>query len=561
MGKLVEYVLGGPETPAMPDMNAAAERTAQSNLEMAKYVTSQNRIDQDTPFGSMTYTNSGGFDQAGYDAAMEAYQNSYQPGTQKGGYWKTTGNGGDQGYDREWVETGGNGGTYGLPEPNRDDFTLPDKWTQTTTLTPELQAALDSQLAMQQGRSDIALGLMPQAEEAITTPIDYDSMQQWSTAPETSQFESYNSAPTLQGMGDAPDLQTRLRTDNLQDVNALSRNDITDMPQFDQNYVNMVKNQTLDYMRPDMQAKEQALEANLAAQGLRPGSEAYDRAKRRLADQQSRDEYNALRLGMDQGNTMYRNQMAANNQLFGQRRDVFNSELAANQNQFGQNQAAGQFRNASLSAQNQMNMGNRGFNNQNALAIDQAGFRNNQAANALKERAYNQQMQNSAFNNQVRQSQIAEAIQRQQVPLNNMNALMNGQQVSMPNMPAFNQAQRAQAAQYLNAGQMQYNADLQAQQMNNASANSFMNGAFQLGGQLGGAYLGNPMAFSDRRLKTNIQKLGQKNGFNWYRFSYLGSDLVHEGVMADEIKKIKPEAVVRHQNGYDMVNYAMLGVQ
>jgi len=36
---------------------------------------------------------------------------------------------------------------------------------------------------------------------------------------------------------------------------------------------------------------------------------------------------------------------------------------------------------------------------------------------------------------------------------------------------------------------------------------------------------------------------------------------VHEGVMADEIKKIKPEAVVRHQNGYDMVNYAMLGVQ
>ena len=536
---------GKGSAPPTPDFQSLADMQAKSSMDVTQYQTHANRPTINTPYGTQSWEVNRDFDQAGWDAAQQAYMDSYVGPTE--GYYKQAGPGGDQGYEQVWVP--GKEGTYTMEAPNREDFYGPEQWTMNTELTPEAQKALDSQMAMQQGRSDIALGLMPQAQEAITTPIDYDSMQSWSSAPTSSDFQSYENqvnlsnapdvanlqsytgTPDLQNIGNAPELQKNLRTDNLQDVNALTRNDITDMPQFDQNYVNMVKNQTLDYMRPDMQAEEQALEAKLAAQGLRPGSEAYDRAMRRLADQQSRDEYNALRLGMDQGNTMYRNQMAANNQLFGQRRDVFNSELAANRNQFGQNQAVGQFRNAALSAQNQMNLANLGFNNQNALALDQAGFRNRQQANdiqntlynqrfqnnafnnqnqlsmdslnrqdnayanALKQQTFDQQMQNAGFNNQVRQGQIAEAIQRQQVPLNNINALMNGQQVSMPNMPAFNQAQRAQAAQYLNAGQMQYNADLQAQQMNNASANSFMNGAFQLGGTLGGAYLGNPAAF------------------------------------------------------------------
>ena len=465
--------------PATPDFQALADMQAKSSMDVTQYQTHANRPTINTPYGTQSWEVNRNFDQAGFDAAQQAYQDSYFAPTE-GYYSSGSGSIGDQGSEGSWVE--GTPGGYGMEAPNRDDFYGPEQWTMNTELTPEAQKALDSQMAMQQGRSDIALGLMPQAEEAITTPIDYDSMQQWSTAPETSQFESYNSAPTLQGMGDAPDLQTRLRTDNLQDVNALSRNDITDMPQFDQNYVNMVKNQTLDYMRPDMQAKEQALEANLAAQGLRPGSEAYDRAKRRLADQQSRDEYNALRLGMDQGNTMYRNQMAANNQLFGQKRDVFNSELAANKNQFGQNLASGTFRNDALKTENAMNMANRGFNNQNSLAIDQAGFRNNEAANALKERAYNQQMRGAAFDNQVRQGQIAEAIQRQQVPLNNMNALLSGQQVRMPDMPNYNTMANVNGADYLNAAKATYQGNVNNANINNAYASNMLEGMFGFGG-------------------------------------------------------------------------------
>jgi len=85
----VGSIFTGPEKPAVPDYAGAAEKTAQSNLEMAKYTTRANRPTQITPFGTQTWTNSGGFDQAGYDAAMQAYKDSYQPGTGRGGYWKT----------------------------------------------------------------------------------------------------------------------------------------------------------------------------------------------------------------------------------------------------------------------------------------------------------------------------------------------------------------------------------------------------------------------------------------------------------------------------------------
>ena len=314
-----------------------------------------------------------------------------------------------------------------------------NNWTQTTTLAPEAQNALDSQLAIQQGRSDIALGLMPHAEEAITRPIDYENMQQFGSAPTASEFGR---------MGDAPQLQTEF-----------DRSGIPEMPTYNQEYVQNIQNQALDYMRPEMQAAQESLDAQLAAQGITPGSEAYDRAQRRLADQQSRDQYNALNTAMSQGNQMYANQLAANSQGF------------------GQNMAAFQFGNNAKSQQQGLN--------QNAL-----GF-NNQIAN----QEFGQQQAISDYENTLRQAQIAEAQMRQQQPLNNINALITGQQVAMPNMPAFNTAQRAQAPQYLNAANMQGNYAMQAQQMNNASANSFMNGAFGFGGKLGGAFLGNPAVF------------------------------------------------------------------
>ena len=72
-------------------------------------------------------------------------------------------------------------------------------------------------------------------------------------------------------------------------------------------------------------------------------------------------------------------------------------------------------------------------------------------------------------------------------------------------------------------------------------------------------------AFSDRRLKKNIEKIGEVNGHNWYMWDWnivankMGLEGKSEGVLADEIIKTNPECIgLRH--GFMMVNYTKLGI-
>jgi len=374
-----------------------------------------------------------------------------------------------------------------------------EQWTMNTELAPELQQALDNELAMQSGRSDIALGLMDNAKDAITTPIDYDSMASYADTPTPSAFSFVSGGPEVSKIGNAPELQKSLDVSGVPEVDAMQRAQINDLPQYNQEYVQDVTNQALDYMRPEIQAAQEQLDAKLAAQGVTPGSPAYESARRRLADQQSRDQFNAVRLGMDQANTMYGNQLRGDaqrfGQEFGQNQAMFDSQLARNQNAFNQVFQRGNFTNNALSNEFGMNLAGTTANNQASLGAFNARVNANALNNQYRATNFDQQMAAAGYQNNLRGAQIAEAQMRQQQPLNNINALMTGQQVAMPQMPAFNTAQRAQAPQYLNAANMQGNYAMQAQQMNNASANSMLGGAMGLAGTLGGAYLGNPAAF------------------------------------------------------------------
>lgn len=61
---------------------------------------------------------------------------------------------------------------------------------------------------------------------------------------------------------------------------------------------------------------------------------------------------------------------------------------------------------------------------------------------------------------------------------------------------------------------------------------------------------------SDRRLKRNIHKIGKlENGLNVYTFNYIWDSALTVGVMADEVRKVKPEAVI-NINGFDLVDYS-----
>lgn len=69
--------------------------------------------------------------------------------------------------------------------------------------------------------------------------------------------------------------------------------------------------------------------------------------------------------------------------------------------------------------------------------------------------------------------------------------------------------------------------------------------------------VGSAASISDRRLKRDIRRTGTHKGLPLYRFKYLWSDQVYEGVMADEVFHVKPDAVLRIGN-YLAVDYRML---
>jgi len=53
------YDFGKDEAPPPPDYRGAAQETAQGNLDMARMATAANRVNQVTPYGNLTYTQTG----------------------------------------------------------------------------------------------------------------------------------------------------------------------------------------------------------------------------------------------------------------------------------------------------------------------------------------------------------------------------------------------------------------------------------------------------------------------------------------------------------------------
>lgn len=79
--------------------------------------------------------------------------------------------------------------------------------------------------------------------------------------------------------------------------------------------------------------------------------------------------------------------------------------------------------------------------------------------------------------------------------------------------------------------------------------------------------LGNLAAsiFSDRRLKKNLEKIGEVNGHNWYMWDWnivankMGLKGKSEGVLADELVKTNPECI-GIKDGFMIVDYTKLGI-
>ncbi|MDN7897203.1 tail fiber domain-containing protein [Burkholderia cepacia] len=254
------------------------------------------------------------------------------------------------------------------------------------------------------------------------------------------------------------------------------------------------------YLDPRFSQGQTSLESQLANQGLTPGSQAYDNAMKNFnlsKNQAYSDAANqSILTGQQIGSQMLQNQLATANTRAG---------LVGQQ---GQNLGA----QAGLLGQQGSNLG------------AQAGLLGQQGTN------YGQM----ASLGQLPFSQLATLAGL--VPGNTGTA-----------QAATSPANIAQAMQNQYAGQMnQYNTQT-------ASANSTMGGLFGLGGA--GLMA---LALSDRRTKTDIEAIGPAgDGMTYYRFRYRTDPpgTVRHGLMADEVKRVRPDAVVRHPSGFDLVNY------
>lgn len=106
------------------------------------------------------------------------------------------------------------------------------------------------------------------------------------------------------------------------------------------------------------------------------------------------------------------------------------------------------------------------------------------------------------------------------------------------------------------AQQGAYQGQLKAHELNENSSNSFWGGIGNLAGSLGSAAI---MA-SDRRVKTNVKKIGNDpRGWGIYSFDYLGDPgNTNIGYMADEVVLFRPDAVITDPSGLQLINYALL---
>jgi hypothetical protein len=131
-----------------------------------------------------------------------------------------------------------------------------------------------------------------------------------------------------------------------------------------------------------------------------------------------------------------------------------------------------------------------------------------------------------------------------------LNAIRTGSQVNNPTFQNTPQQQTTQGADYNGAAQNQYGGAMNAYNAQVGQQNQTTNTAASA------ALMYALMFASDRRLKSNIELLGNDGKYNWYEYDIFGRR--ERGVMAQEVLAITPEAVYQHPAGYLMVNYGQL---
>jgi hypothetical protein len=324
-----------------------------------------------------------------------------------------------------------------------------------------------------------------------------------------------------------------------------------------------VEQALMSRMNPALEQERSRLTTQLSNQGIKQGTEAYDRAMQ-LQGQQANDanmqailaggQEQSRLTGLEAGKAQFQNsaqqqsydqlagragfQNAAQAQNYGQLANRAGFQNQAQAQQFGQNATQAQFGNT---ARQQMfdNAATRlGFNNDAGQQMWDNQFDRANQVNAARQGEFNNGLSQQGFNNNAAMQQFGAGQQLRSNSVNNANALTNGGQVQQPQ---FAPQQGGQLPNVDMGGLMnnQYQGQMANYQNQMQGRNQMMGGLFGLGAAA------IPL-LSDERTKENIEPLGGEFAGNpVYAYEYKHDPGTrHIGVMAQDVAKSHPEAVV-----------------
>jgi hypothetical protein len=445
--------MGSKRTPPPPDYTGAANAQAQASRENLNTQNFANRPNINTPFGSESWT------------------------------------------------------TRAVTDPATGQQVT--EWTQNTSLDPRLQNALDSQIGIQQGRSDLANAFMGRVQGEYRQPFDWNSLPALTSAGTPGQLQTgvadytpglqtgvgprgvvsgFNFGGPQMGVGSMSDSVQRgigqtglvggvdpgtgamsFGTGTEQVQRGLATGDNPALPQIDNTFRDRVANDLMSAMLPAQQLAQQSLETDLSNRGFKVGTRGYQRALDDLGGRQAAERYNALGQAGQEAQRLFGMQMGARQQAFNE--DVSGGQFAnqaANQ-AFGQGLAANQFRNQALGQAFNQNMGAAQFANQAADQRFNQGLAAGNFANQATQQAFNQDVGAGRFGNEAQaqyfgqmmgQADLANRAGQQAFSQDlaagqfGNQAMNQAQNLDINRMQAMNQAQQQQFGQNMQYANM-----------------------------------------------------------------------------------------------------------
>ena len=458
--------MGKPSAPTPPSVTDTARAATGTNVSTAVANAYLNNMNQVTPQGNLNYSTTGTY---------------------------------------SWTDPS-TGSTYNIPQ-----------FTATQTLTPQEQAIQAQTQAAQYNLAGMANTQSANISSLLSQPMNFAG------APSAGNAQNIQNVPAAAtGFDPGGPIQTGVNLTGAANPANIQQSYGTD-PSFS---TQAVQQALMAQMQPQLDIQRQQLQQQLADQGIRYGSDAYNNAMMPLGQQQN----NALMQSITGATAQQAQQM----QMAGAQAAFGNQ---AQQQGYDQSLGLGSFANQAQNQQYQQNAGQGTFYNAGIaqqLAQQQAGF--NAAQSAL---------------NQYLQQQYA---QRNQ-PINEITALLSGSQVQQPN---FLNAPTSQIPTTDIAGlqNQNFNNQMAIYGQQNQQYNALMGGVLGLGA---GA-----LKMSDVREKENIHKVGDLLGGDRdqdqpkpgsvfgagdrlpiYSYSYKKdpAKTPQVGPMAQDVEKLDPRAV------------------